>query len=238
MKWLSWLSRRKADTGGDELLARYRQLREAGRALNLALARQLPGSAAGECGKKLGMLQSGTLVLNHDDEMAVLYDYCIHHYRRGGKNAIDRYLERTRLPADSVEAALLQAMQNAYFSLFRVEEILPHRGARLRDLVTESPLDLLDLGLSATGLPGVILAGRVLPLADLSISSGTMIPVPEWVFDARLRPVIQTFTRHKPAGADRRLTPAQEASFAAQVLRIALRAGGEDNAFYTDMDIG
>jgi hypothetical protein len=31
-------------------------------------------------------------------------------------------------------------------------------------------------------------------------------------------------------------SPAQEASFTAQLTRVALYAGGEDNTFFTDMD--
>lgn len=236
MNWLSFLHRRQAAADDTELLDRYRQCREAGRALNVTLAQQLPQSAVPECGKKLGIFKSGTLILNNDDEVAVLYDYCIYHYRRAGKNVVERYLERSPPPFESIEMELLQAMRNAYFSLFRVEDIHPHRGARLRDLITRHSLNLLDIGLSATGMPGIILAGRILPLTDFSMSSGAMIPVPAPVFDANILPVIQIYTKNQPADSPSRLGPGQEASFAARVLRIALHAGGEDNTFYSDIE--
>lgn len=235
MKWFSFFKRADKDHGS-ELLERYKHCREIGRDLNVTLAKQLPKSAVPECGKKLGIFKSGTLILKNDDEIAVLYDYCLYHYRRGGKNIIERYLEQSPPASDSTEMMLIQAMLESYFSLFQVEEIDPHRGARLRDLVTGKALHVLDVGLSETGMPGLILAGRMLPLADFTMSSGTMIPVPEPVFEQKIRPVIRTFTKNKSSDAEKVFAPAQEASFAAQVIRIALHAGGEDDTFYTDIE--
>lgn len=235
MKWLSFFNRKENQQSG-ELLDRYKHLREVGRNLNVTLARQLPKPAVPECGKRLGIFKSGNLILNNDDEIGVLYDYCLYHHRRGGKNIIERTLEQSPPAPESAEMELLQAMLQAHFSVFRVDRIVPHRGAKLTDLVTGESFTLVDIGLSSTGMEGVILAGRILSLADLTMSSGALIPVPEVVFDRRIDPVIRTFMKNRPSASGKRLAPAREAAFAAQVLRIALHAGGEDNTFYSDIE--
>lgn len=235
MNWFA-IFRRRTEAGPCDLRERYKHFRELGRSLNVELIKQLPKSAVPECGKKLGIFKSGTLILNNDDEIAVLYDYCLYHYRRGGKNVIERHLERSPPPPESSEMQLLQAMLTAYFSLFRIEAIQPHRGAALRDLVTEKTLDLLDLSLSETGMPGMILAGRIITLPEFTMSSGAMIPVPEPVLQEKIGSVIRTFKSNTRVDAHRPFTAGREASFAAQVLRIALHAGGEDNTFFSDID--
>lgn len=236
MRWFPFFRRKSkpAETTAD-VLARYRQARAVSRTLNVALAQRLPRSAVPECGKKLGLVKAGTLILNNDDEIAVVYDYCLHHYRRAGKNEIERYLAEGS-PADAMEAELLEAMTASWFSLFRILEIRPHQGALLRDLMTGKSVDLTDRILSETANPGVIVAGRMLPLPGFTMSSGILIPIPEAAFVDRVEPVIATFTRGVSDPSDSRLSPAQEAAFAARVLRIALHVAGEDNAFYSDME--
>jgi hypothetical protein len=102
--------------------------------------------------------------------------------------------------------------------------------------VTDEALDLMDIGLSSAGIPGIIVAGRLLSFDGFNMSSGTLIPVPEPVFESRIRPVISKFMSATP-GTKPPLAPAQSAAFEAQVIRIALHDGGEDNSFYTDMEV-
>ena len=217
-------------------MERYKRFRQLGRSYNLELIKQLPPPALPESGKKLGLYKAGTLIINQDDEIAVAYDYCLHHYRRAGKSAIERALETSPPAADSDEMIYLRAMAGSRFSLFSVEDILPHRGARLHDLVTDESLDLMDIGLSSTGIPGIIVAGRLLSFDGFNMSSGTLIPVPEPVFESRICSVISKFMPDR-ASQTARLSPAQSAAFEAQVIRIALHEGGEDNSFYTDMEV-
>lgn len=236
MKWLLSLFGNARTPEEEAQLDRYRHFRQLGRTYNLELVKQLPPPALPESGKKLGLYKAGTLIINQDDEIAVAYDYSLHHYRRIGKNTIERALETSPPAADSDEMIYLRAMAGSRFSLFRVEDILPHRGARLKDLVTDEALDLMDIGLSSAGIPGIIVAGRLLSFDGFNMSSGTLIPVPEPVFESRIRPVISKFMPDTPS-AKPPLAPAQSAAFEAQVIRIALHEGGEDNSFYTDMEV-
>ncbi len=235
MKWPFFL-KKKTTERDDGLIDRYKEIRKVSLNLNMALAKQLPKAAVPECGKKLGIFKAGTLILNNDDEIAILYDYCLYHYRRADKNPIERHLEQTPPAPESTEALLLRAMADSRFSLFRVEEIKPHQGAAVRDLLAGDTLDLMDISLSETAEPGLILAGRILPLPDFNMSSGTLIPIPEPVYEEKIVPVINKYRPDPASGSRPNFSQAQEASFVAQIVRIALREGGEDNVFYTDVE--
>ena len=77
------------------LLARYKQLRQVGLALNNKLVATLAKDVLHEGGTQLGILKKNTLVFDTEDEMAVLMDYCLHDVRRGAMNAIDRFLAKS-----------------------------------------------------------------------------------------------------------------------------------------------
>jgi hypothetical protein len=78
--------------------------------------------------------------------------------------------------------------------------------------------------------------GRLLPMEEFHISAGTLIPLPEPVFEQSIRPILKKFLRDDGPKTHPLFSPAQEASFTAQLTRVALYAGGEDNTFFTDMD--
>ena len=234
MKWLFSLFSPARQTIDKEKFERYRKFRELGRRLNVELAKSLPPPALPEAGKKLGLYKAGTLILNQDDEISIAYDYCVHHYRRAGRNAIDRMLEQTQ-PENGDERSYLEVMASADFSVFRLDEILPHQGARLTDLINGETFDLMDMSLCSTAQPGLIITGRILAFDDFRMSSGTLVPVPEPVFDKKIEPVIRKF-RGGDDGEPGGLSGARRAALEAQVLRIALHAGGEDNSFFTDID--
>lgn len=88
---------------------------------------------------------------------------------------IDRYLEQAQPTVLSEEdMQLLNAMSNAYYSLFLVDAVQSDRGATLHDLLRHKTFFLMDTGLGQSARPGLMLAGRVLPLADFAMSSGSL----------------------------------------------------------------
>lgn len=232
MAWFKRLFGFAGASDDSEILDRYRAARALGRDLQVRMIKELPKPALPECAKKLGLVKSGTLIINQDDEIAIAYDYCLHHFRRAGKNLIERTLETS---SDALESAWLKALTEARFSVFMVEAISPHRGARLVDLIHGVPLELIDLGLASTGEAGLILLGRIVTFDDVHLSSGTLIPMPPGVFESQIRPVFEKFER---AQSDRAvpLSSSQAAALEAQATRIALHEAGEDNSFFSDID--
>ncbi len=235
MKWFPFF-KSNPKSYNEELVERYKEWRSAGRELNMILAKQLPKVAIPECGKKLGLYKAGTLILNNDDEIAVLYDYGLHHYIRGGKNTIERYLENTRPAPDSRDAVLLKALLDARHSVFTVLEIHPHQGARLLDLAHGDTFDLVDIGISETAEPGLIFIGKIFKLEDFYMSTGTLIPLPATVFEDKIKPIFRKFLKSDQPGDKPKLSSGQYAAYTAELIRVSLHAGGADNVFYTDME--
>lgn len=220
--------------GETKRMARYKRFRMLGKELNSSLIRRVPKPVVLKCGKKLGMLKGKTLVLGSEDELSVLFDYCLYSYRRNGKNAIQRYLEQSPPPADSEQMLLLQAMCKAYYSLFAVEKIHTGKGATMKDLLMNRCFVLMDIGIGETALPGMIFAGRVLPFEDFSMTSGTFIPIDRDLMESDILPVVERLLQGKKDG-DAFLTPGQEATFSGQIIRAAVRAGIFDRIEYSNI---
>ncbi len=235
MKWPFTLSKKTSNIN-QELVDYYKQLRAIGRDLNLTLVKQLPKAAVPECGKKLGLFKAGTLILNNDDEIAILYDYCLYYYKRGGKNTIERFFDNSPPLPDSIESDILQAMRGSFYSIFRVINIIPNQGANLLDLLTNNEINIIDIGLSETGYLGLTITGKLLPFADFHMSSGTLIPLPDGVYEEKITPIINKFFKTNDPSNMTALSAGQEASFTAEIIRVSLHFGGEDNVFYTDME--
>jgi SEC-C motif len=234
MMW-EWLRRIASETGSEHaaLLARYQHLRRVALLLNNRLVKTLPKSVLDEGGKKLGILKKGVLVLDTEDEISVLMDFCLYDVRRQGVNAIERYLTESPPPADSDEMVLLQAMRQARYSLFAMESTEPGIGVRVRDLLLDEPLFLMDVGFSRTARPGMVLATRVMAPEEIGMTTGAALPV------GVLSPADRTGFLQKmmaaSKGADfRRLSHEEASEVAAQVIRTCLRQGAAEHIEYVE----
>lgn len=230
--WLKRLFGLSGASHDPEILERYRTLRQLGRDVQIKLIRELPKPALPECAKKLGLVKAGTLIINQDDEIAIAYDYCLQHFRRQGKNPIERALESS---PDAKERTWLEALNRARFSVFNVTLIKGHNGAELHDLINGETIDLIDQSLASTGQPGLLLVGRILDIEGIRLSTGTLIPVPPDVYERHIRPVFAKFGQEE-SNESSLLSQSQAAALEAQVTRIALHEAGEDNSFFSDID--
>jgi hypothetical protein len=191
----------------------------------MRLALELPNAAITECGKKLGLYRQGTMVFRDQDEVPVLYDYALNHFRRGGKNAFERY-RLLSPPQGSIESEVLEATLSAYYSVFMVTERHDGSGVTLHDVLRDVPILVMDIGLGQTAPPGQFIAGHMLPMAEFRMFSGAAIPLSESLFENIVAPILRKFLKHaKDEASGRLFSPSQEAAFAAQVIRAALQAG-------------
>ena len=76
-----------------EIVKRYQRLRKVAVQLNHLLVNTLSKDQIDEGGRKLGLLQHGTLVFDTENESAVLMDYCIYDVHRKSGNAVERFLQ-------------------------------------------------------------------------------------------------------------------------------------------------
>lgn len=225
MNWLKNLLTKGSGSSKAASAEAHRTARESLKTLQLSLIKQLPPSAFPEAAKKLGLAKVGTIVIQQDDEFAVVYDHCIHHHRRTGKNIIERTAESDTL------ADMLMALNDSFFSVFKVDEINPHLGAQLTDMITGTPLSLFDRSVADNGQKNLLLVGRLVPIDGGYISTGWLIPTLEPVFESRLKPIIERFTNSRD-----QLSETQHAAMEAQILRVCLQFTSEDLGFFTDMD--
>ena len=73
------------------------------------LVRQVPQTALLACAKELGLSRSNTLILDSEDELSVLIDYCLLSHRHAGKTRAQLYKERHPPSPGSAAAALGKA---------------------------------------------------------------------------------------------------------------------------------
>jgi hypothetical protein len=219
---------------GPEVDAEYIRLRSVARALNNRLVKTLSRAVMGEGGKKLGILKGNTLVLDSEDEIAVLMDFCIYNVRRDGRNAVERFLATSPPPPESDEMLILRAMQNAWYSLFRVGSSAPGTGIATFDLLRELPQFFVDVSMSQTLSVGAVFASRAVPFARFTMTGGAALPVPD---DEAL-----AFVRKHAVGVVKRLnitsmsslTPEQDTELTATLIRACLEQGAAEMISYAE----
>ncbi len=161
----------------DKMISRYKRLREVGRELSNKLVKRLSKDVLYEGGKRLEILQDGTLVFNSEDETAILMDYCIYNVRRKGRNAVEQYLIDSAADPDSDEMVCLRVMQHAIYSVFIVESVDPGLGVSVRNVFSNETVFIVDMGLSDSAVPGLVFASRLLSHEDFAVTGGAALPI-------------------------------------------------------------
>lgn len=205
-----------------DVLAAYQRLRQIRFDLNNTLVGTLGKRAIDEGGRTLGLLQGGTLVFESEEEMPALMDYCIHNYRSGGRNAVQKYLAESPPPPNSEEMAVLKAMLNAYYSLFQILDVERGVGVTVLDLLRGDTAFLADIGFGNTARKDMILAARVIPMEGFLMTSGASLPVTPPAMGQIKAELERTFA---PGTDFTRLRPQQDAALAALVIHSCLASG-------------
>ena len=207
----------------EEILTRYRGLREISTRLHSEALRFIPRSTLLEQARRLGLTAGKMLVADSMDELTLAFDLCLYTAAPdtaapGRSRGIDRYARSAGVAPGSDEDLMLKAMGQAIFSVFRVE--CPHETAGLlvRDLMREEGLWLVDENLERTAPVGLTLAMRVSRPETFAMTCGVMVPVDatliETVFDE-----VQGRVRGEPAAI------ANDRRFATAIYRIAIMSG-------------
>jgi hypothetical protein len=131
----------------------------------------------------LGLWRKGILVAD-EDGADVLADRMIYDKRWAGKSALEHFEEEVAESAwTDDERRFGRAMRTAYVSLFEIVDTCPgshvvlgDRLAGVRSGETSPQIELVDLGLSETALPGALLVARLLDAGEFSMSTGVGFP--------------------------------------------------------------
>ena len=207
-----------------KVLPTYRRFRQLGVALNLKLVKTIDKGALDEAGRRLGILKNGTLVLDTEDQMSVLMDYCLHNVWIDGQNAVQRYREQSPPRSGSDEMLLLTAMLDGHYALIEVLDTEPGVGLTVRDHLRGVTHFLADIGMSQTAKIGSVFATRLFSLEEhgFLMTGGAGLPVTAPVFRKIKKELDRRFS---PKIDFARLTPTDESDLAALVIRICLDSG-------------
>ncbi len=216
-----------------DLVARYRQLRQAGLKLNNRLLTLLNKKIIDQGGMDLGILQKNRIVLDTEDEGAVLMDYCIHDLREQNANAIERLLTTAPPEPESEAFILLHALCKARFSLFAVEAIERNVGVGVRDMLRDEKQFVVDIGLSNSAEKGLVMALRVMAPEGIGMTTGTGLPIGVLSAGERSK-LVQTIRSIVPGHDVHKLTAEQTSVLNGRIIRTCLEGGAAKRIRYAD----
>jgi len=214
-------------------LKRYKRLRKVGKRMNMELIEKLPKKAIVDCAKKFRMLKRNTLMLENENELSILFDYCIHNCRQKGKNVVEQYIDNSAPPPISDEMILLRAMSKSYYSLFQVKQVQKGEGATLLDIIRDTSLFLMDIGIAGSAREDMIFAGRVMNIGDFYMTTGSFIALNIEILEGSIMPIVKKFFKDKNPGTI--LPPLRESKFSAEIIRASLKAGALDYMKYDNV---
>jgi len=202
---------------------RYVLLREAQRTLNKRLQTMLPRQAFKECAQKLGFWQHGQLVFDVEDHVDAFTDYVIYDYRlRGGTNAVERLWKLGEIVPGTSAHEVLEAMQEARFTVVRVVKVLPGTGAVVDDLFYGERETLADIMLSENSEPGLTMAARLLTFPDFVMTTGAGFRVGPRGVEAILANFNEGFEGGLPMALRESFDVRTRSQLAANMIRAAL----------------
>ncbi len=196
-----------------------------------AAARRIPKAAAASCARALGLWRDDEVKFTTEAQFLLVLDLGIFAPAGGHTPALAR---EARQPHDAEEAAVMAALSDARFTLFRIGPAHPEGGARAEDLLRGVEIRLRDEKLQMPEFEGVAFAGRLMRLGGLDWTCGAVAPLTDEVLEELLgRPAARAAAPRMlppltpPTAEDLAMLRAAAAAedFAARVYRTALDHG-------------
>ncbi len=162
------------------LVEKYKTYRNIGKELNhkimdTCVSRDvLMGSA-----RLLDIVREDTLIFGSKDETNILMDFVLNEYQVNNKNAIEIYRGKVGWQ-NEIEKDILDALLSSHTSLFKVISVSKAENMLLlNDLLNKSDnIKLIDIALSETAIPGLLLFIRLVPFRDFNMTSGVSLIFP------------------------------------------------------------
>lgn len=213
-------------------LAEYQHLRETSKPIMNSI--QPNRIAIMESAKKLGMLQNKALVLESENDLAILQDFTLFNHYTGNKNAIERYIQQHKFDLNPSEHRIMSAILNAFYSIFSIRQTSKGYGVIVHDILRSRDFLVMDVGLSTSGTNMLWLAGRLVPLEHYCMTTGAFLPVPSSLTGTTLTRHVNKFLAHRKEQHDdlHIFSQKHETAFAAQTIRFLLRSGASEQVGY------
>jgi len=210
-----------------EIIDRYRKFRAISRTHNSCALKCMSSEAFMEQARRLGIVRGRTLILDTEDEIALVNDLAPYGRQGGRKRPLDRYASPQRLSSDSDEARVLDAMLSARFVLIRLERRHPEAGMIVTDLMRDEEFWLVDEGMEASMPVGFKIATRVFSPEDFHMAAGVFAPLAGIFLMSALtrRPLLSRMNLDEAA---------QDRRFGEAIYREAIHAGGMERVRFQD----
>ncbi len=188
------------------MIRAYQSLRETGKEFHSKVMALIPRHILVSTAEELGLGRKGVFVADAGDT-DVFADRMIYDKKWEGKNSLEHFEGKSTVDAlTENERRFFNAMKTGSFSLFRISGTHPgshvvlfNRLMEIRTGQPQPPVELIDLGLSQTGLPGALLATRLLDAGGFHMTSGVSFP-----FDPDSEATIIKYLREKEFGYRRK----------------------------------
>jgi hypothetical protein len=212
----------------DEVIGRYRQVREISRQINDGLRKLVPRSAIIKHARKLDLTFGRIMLLDSVDQMAFLFDLAIYTAPPERTRAIDRYARTARFQAGSDEARVFEAMRNARFAACMVKRRHEIAGLVMGDVLRRTEFWLVDEGLERTLADGDTLVTRVFVPDAFSVTCGVAMPVDFGIMTSVFYEVVPRLNHHTIEQI------CQDRRFAETIYRTAMAHGIMDEIGFRD----
>ncbi|WP_354111660.1 hypothetical protein [Bradyrhizobium sp. S3.12.5] len=168
------------------------------------------------------------MALEDPDETYYIYDLAIYTAPADRSRAIDRYAKSARFEAQSDERRMLEAMRASQFAILMVERRHDTVGLIATDILRNSKVWLIDVGLEHSMDSGQLFATRLLTVETFSMTAGVNVP---FEIDM-LEPICMMLPRRV---ADSKLSQvADDRRFAEAVYKVGLADGVMDRLAYVE----
>jgi hypothetical protein len=211
----------------EEVLTRYRRLREISKRHQTEAVRYVPHSALLDQARRIGLAVGKTLVAESMDELTLAFDLALYTAPPGRSRGIERYARSAAVAAGSDDEVVLQAMRQARFSVWQVERRHEAVGLVVQDLMRENSLWLVDESLEQTAPEGMSVAMRVIMPETFAMTCGVIVPIDAMLLDEVFEEVLGRIRGEADAIAnDRR--------FATTIYRMTVLEGLMDQVGFVD----
>jgi hypothetical protein len=212
----------------DEIVRRYRHVREISKQISDGLLKLVPRSAIMRQARKLDLTFGRTLMLDSMDQMAFLFDLAIYTAPPDRTRAIDRYARTARFEPGSDEARVFEAMRNARFTACMVKRRHEIAGLIMGDVLRRTEFWLVDEGLERTVADGDTLVMRVFAPDAFSVTCGVAMPVDFGIMTSVFYEVVPRLNHHTIEQI------CQDRRFAETIYRTAMAYGVMDEIGFRD----
>ncbi len=155
-----------------EIIKEYRKYRDLSNRLVVKIINAyIDQSVLHYTGNIFGIVKNNQIITRNFREKHALVDFTLFDYKINGKSFIANYHNKV---AEN-EREIWENLLNAYSSFFKVKDVLRNEHVIiLQDFLNESQMDfkLIDINLSQTILPKMLLFTRLVPFNDFKITSG------------------------------------------------------------------